>query len=323
MKLRVPSPDEKSLFTAVFMGDYLDCPHLTTPEALKFRQKMIAVHGLNSTFIRSTLFGEFGRDTDDNHVFFEHDLAAVKRAMSSKVTPVHGKKRAGVDLSTTAEGDEKILYIADGTEVMSAFTCREEDTTKVGDYFVQVLRQYQVLPQDCKVDNGGSGKPIADYMERIGYRPIHRYMNNQTALFRAEFRDRITEDHYHLKELLHTAPIRLPFDVELLTQMQQRKAPQDDHGQRKLQAKKELRNTGEDSPDRLDTLVMALCDMKVNYAPGAATPEQKATMADIEKQPWKAADWLDARSGVSRGGPCAGLRPQKSLADLLPKLRGH
>lgn len=279
MKFRVPVREEKSLFSAVFMVNWLDCPHLLIPEKRAFREKMIERHGINSSFIRSTLFGEFMRDTDDNHLFMEYDMIALREAMKNG-QGVPGTARAAIDLSVTGEGDEKVMYIALGTEVLPAFTTKEPDTTKAGDYFVDILRRYKVEPRNCRVDNGGSGKPVVDYIERIGYRPVVRYMNNQTPRYRHEYRDLATEDHFAFKELLHTTKIKLPYDMLLLAQAKQRKIRTDDHDKVSMESKRTLRMAGEDSPDRLDCMIMLWSGF---IAPAAARVEDKD---DPFKKPW-------------------------------------
>lgn len=282
MRFRIPSREERNMFTAVFMVNWMDCPHLyDVPEKREFREKMIRQRGINSSFIRSTLFGEFMRDTDDNHLFMEYDMAALREVMKNGIG-IKGTTRAAIDLSTTGEGDEKVMYIAIGTEVLPAFTSREPDTTKAGDYFVEILRRYKVEPRNCRVDNGGSGKPIVDYIERIGYRPVIRYMNNQTPRYRAEYRDLITEDHYAFKELIHNTQMKLPYDMLLLAQAKQRKIDTDDHDKTKLQSKRTMRIEGEESPDRLDCIVMLFS--------GFVPPHSASKSGDpVFQKPWSVA----------------------------------
>lgn len=261
------------------MINWLDCPHLLIPEKKLFREKMIALHGLNSSLVRSMMFGEFMRDSDDDHVFMQYDMDALREVMKNGVG-VKGVARAAIDLSTTGEGDEKVMYIALGTEVLPAFTTCEPDTTKVGDFFVSILKRYGVEPHRCRVDNGGSGKPIVDYIERIGYRPVVRYMNNQTPRYRFEYKDLITEDHYAFKELLHTTKMKLPYDMLLLAQAKQRQVVVDDHSKIKLVSKRTLRAENVDSPDRLDCMMMLWSGF---------TPQAGAQAADPVKSPWSLA----------------------------------
>jgi len=233
-----------------------DCPHLQTPDKVKYLENLVAKFGARSSFIKSFSEGEFQRETDENNVFSDTDLERVRQAMKTRKTYNPGKKFAGLDFSSG--GDEQPIMILDGDKVVFFKAWREEDTDKLANNFLVDLRRFGVESRNAIGDNGGIGKGIIDNMEAKGYRGIERYMNNQDAISRHEFADRMTEDHWRFKEMLQRHPeIQLVEDSVLLKQMRQRRFICDEHNRIKLEPKPKHRARNGESPDRLETLIMA------------------------------------------------------------------
>ena len=284
-----------------------DCPHLLTEDKLARREKLIEKYGARSSFIKSFLEGEFQRQSDENNVFSDTDLARVKRAMGMKLDHKPGKKFAGVEFS--GGGDEQVIAILDGNKVMCQRVWREEDTSKLAKGFLGDLHSFQVPAQNCIADNGGIGHAIIDNMEAAGYRGIVRYMNNQVPLNKHEYADRMTEDHWRFKEMLRLHPdIQLISDSTLMNQMRQRRFRIDDHNRVKLEPKEILRKRTGNSPDRLDALIMLFS----NWRPPKPEDKKDEYFSVLEAE-------AAGKRGAGAEAAFSYIRKQPSMAEMMRK----
>ena len=283
-----------------------DCPHLQTPEKIVYLDQLIEKFGARSSFIKSFSEGEFQRDTDENSVFTDTDLKRVKASMKQRVEYNPGRKFAGLDFSSG--GDEQVMMVLDGDKVIYEKIRREEDTDKLAIGFLLDLRRFEIPARDCIADNGGIGYGIIDNMEGDGvgkgYRGIRRYMNNQDPINGHEYADRITEDHYQFKELLRLHPeVQLPDDPVLLKQMRQRRFIVNEHNKIKLERKRDHRKRTNESPDRLDTLIMLFSDWK---PPKGAKKEPRVYHSTLEEEARR-------KSGLGAQAPFGWVRPQQDM----------
>jgi hypothetical protein len=118
-------------------------------------------------------------------------------------------------------------------------------------------------PWQFAVDGGGLGATVANYMEtRLGYMGIKRCQANTLPTYKHEFRDKYTETHFFVKELLSAGVLRIKgFDKELLKQARSRRYIEMELGEKiKTEPKPEHRKREKGSPDRLDTLVYLFYD---------------------------------------------------------------
>lgn len=294
------------LWTAQFKITWNECPHLHTPEKMALKEALIAKFGADSSYIKSSLFGEVGRESDPNRVFLSRDLDRIRELMKGKSEWMHGEMRAALDFS--GGGDEQVIGIADGNKVVLWEAFKELDTSELAVMFVERLTKYNVSPYNCTADNGGLGLAVIDAIENLGYRGVYRYMSNQDPMNDKEYADRISEDHYMLKEKLHKYPIILPDDSLLFRQMSQRKWFNNDHNKIKLELKKVHRSRTGESPDRLDTLVQLFSDWEM--------PVDKIK----KKKEEEAADWRTVKdTGGQRSGVLGWMRPfrQKGMMEQV------
>lgn len=286
MRYSITRHGEKRFYTARFMVSYADCPHLCTKQQMEYYRGMAFEHGDTSGLVRSMQFGEFKSSDDDTRLFFEHDMEALRAAMARKPgEATRGTLRAGIDLSSTGDNDPKIVYIADGNQVLPAFTFRIEDCNDAAEAIVKVLREHNVDPRNATFDAGGSGKPIVDYIEnRLGYRPVVRYAINQSPRYREEYFDRATEDHFRFKRVLHTQKVYIPNDKALYDQCRTRRIKAMEHDKIKMEPKTEHRKRLRESPDKLDAIVMLF-----SLIPETSTALQRAEVERQERgdEPWK------------------------------------
>ena len=300
---------KEGLWTAQFKITWNECPHLHTPEKEALKEALIAKFGADSSYIKSSLFGEVGRDSDPNRVFLGRDLDAIRTAMNKTREHIPGKLRAALDFS--GGGDEQCLGICNGNKVVVWQQFKEPDTARLAKMFVDKLNEYCVAPCDCIGDNGGLGLAVMDGMEALGYRGIGRYMSNQEPINANEYADRISEDHYRFKEFVHKHSIILPDDPLLFRQMSQRKWFNNDHNKIKLELKKIHRSRTGESPDRLDTIIQLFSEWEM-----PVKKEQKP----VERQE----DWRrNFGKAVQTSGAFGWMRghEQKSFAEQV--IRGR
>jgi hypothetical protein len=298
------------------MVSWMDCPHLRSEENLMVRQPLIQKYGANSSFIRSFLNGEFQRGSEENKVFTNLDVERIRFLMYGddgkppEFDLIPGPRRASADFS--GGGDEQTFYVREGNQWILAEYRHEEDTNALATMYAQLLREWEVPPHEFYGDNGGLGKPIIDNMEgNHDLWGIHRYMNNQAPRNPEDYKDRITEDHWHFKELIHSVDVQLRQDPELLRQMRDRRYNLDDHNKIMLEKKQIHRKEFGYSPDRLETIVMLFADwhpIKTADAP----PENREELGALENYAVK----------LTQGEAMGGMHIQPNIFGMMPQVDG-
>jgi hypothetical protein len=237
---------------------WTDCPHLRVGRKLEDRQRLIRKRGENDPFVMSYVFGKFFRKGGRN--VFER-TADIEFAMTGEPALVRGVRKAALDFS--GGGDEQIFTVRDGNAQKELRAYHETDTTILGDKFLADLARWEVAPENTIADNGGLGKPIIDYMERRGFKPIRRYMSDEAPHDPEHYVNKIAEDHFELRLRLEMRGAKLINDAVLKDQMSRRQylMKNDDSNRIRVEPKEHVRNRGEKSPDRLDATVMLFSDM--------------------------------------------------------------
>jgi len=234
------------------------CPHLQTGFKLETREREIKEKGVEDPLVKSMILGEFF-GTGGRIVFDRWD--DVEHSMSGLVPSFRGERSVALDFS--GGGDEQVFAVRDGNSVLEMLAFHIRDATQLGDKFIDLFRKWNVMPENIIADNGGLGKPCIDYLEQKGWVGIYRYMAQMVPRDKTRFVNRFAEDHFELKYLMEQKAISLPNDNKLKDQMQRRKylMKNDDSNKVRLEPKTSMRNRGEDSPDRLDTIVMLFSNM--------------------------------------------------------------
>lgn len=241
--------------------DWDQCPHLQTEDKLIERQGLIKKYGINSAFIQSMLFGKFQRAEDYSLIYTDEDINRMRVAMSGKNNPIGKDVFAASD--TSGGGDAQPLMVRIGTDVVYAEKALVGMTgIEHAEHLVARLETLNIPPWDFIIDGGGIGAEVANYMEtRLGYSGIKRAQANVGPKFKFEYRDKYTETHFLLKELLTAGVLRLPWNDALLKQMRSRRFVEMESGLKiKTESKKEHRKREHSSPDDLDTLIYLFYD---------------------------------------------------------------
>lgn len=234
-----------------------DCPHLCTGSKKKAREAIIEEYGLDHGFTQSMVFGEFYR-SGQNYIF---EMGDVDKAMSGTIQSVPGERRAAVDLS--GGGDEQVFMVRDGNAMKVMETWREKDATILASRLIDAFTKFELIPEWIKIDEGGLGDPIIDLLESRGWHGIERFNFAHPAADKEKYFNCIAEYTYALRHRIMKGDIFLLRDEKLREQMRLRRfsMPNIDDSRIRLEQKSQIRSRGEQSPDRLDTLVMLYADM--------------------------------------------------------------
>lgn len=244
------------------MVSWEECPHLQTGDKLIERNNIMRKYGANSAFVKSMLFGRFQRSEDYNLIYNDDDLEFLKNAMLGS-----GGLCVGDDIQAAGDisggGDEQYLMIREGTDILYQDEHQCTNELDQADYWVELLRSLGIPPWRFAVDGGGLGATVANYMEtRLNYRGIKRCQANTNPIYKFEFRDKYTETHFFIKELLSAGVLRFKsYDKTLLKQARSRRYIEMEAGEKiKTEPKPAHRKREHSSPDRLDTLVYLFYD---------------------------------------------------------------
>lgn len=295
-----------------------DCPHLQTPLKAQERANIGAKFGLKSTLYKSMCEGEFQASDEGNNIFEAGHVELLKKAMRRlEIKPLPGDIRAAGDVS--GGGDKQVLMVRQGTEVLWINKHQCSDEILMAEYWVTTLRELGIEPFQFTIDGGGIGAPVANYMERrLDYKGINRFGSNVKPMESVEYKDRYTELHYWIKELLIFGVLALPFDKYLIEQVRDRLYIEADLGVVKTEPKEKYRASHQQrSPDELDTLVYLFSDFQMDPV---RRGREQAFIANVREAKAKDphSDWesFEKKAGQGHSGAFGNVRPQLTLAQL-------
>ncbi len=233
-----------------------DCPHVTEEEI----DYIINKYGKDHAFTRSTIFGEFMGDEGDVYVVTMDDMAALKATPPGRA---FGKKKcAFIDFS--AGGDETVIAVMDGNEVLPLICWRDKDTMSTVGKCIRKLRELGVENKDCWYDEGGIGIPMGQAMKETGYEATG--VNNAHAAYDPRYMNRGAEMWWDTQYMIRNLRIILPDDDVLDEQLTSRFQKFDSKARLGVESKEDMRARGLNSPDRAD----AVCGVVSNYKWGYA-----------------------------------------------------
>ena len=253
--------DNAETFSYRRMVDWNECPHLHDEDNLIERKNIIRKRGRNSAYVKSMLFAEFQRGDEHSMIYSDDDIELMKAAMRGEFKPIGNDVAAGSD--TSGGGDRQPMMVRLGTEVL--YQERAPAGTKGihhGKLLVKRLNFLGIHPWQLTLDGGGLGAEVANHMEDdLGYMGLKRAMANVGPQNKFEYKDKYSEIHYRIKELLSAGVLRLRWNDELLKQMRCRRFIEVDGGLKiKTERKPDHRAREKSSPDDLDTFVYTFYD---------------------------------------------------------------
>ena len=297
-----------------------DCPHLLTEPMQVKRRAMEEKYGRNSAFIRSMVYGEFVSSGSDDAIFEDRHISLMLRAMRGEFRPVNGDIRFSGDVS--GGGDKMVLMGRQGSEVVMIHVEDGHNEIEMADHWHRILLRLDVQPSQFVVDGGGIGATVAKYMEvRLDYWGIVRFMANKGPHDDVAFKDRYTELHWVVRELLENEVLKVPFCQGLLDDMRQRRYVVMDGDKIKAEPKKDHRKRTGRSPDHLDTLVYLLADFPIEEIRGKqATAQIKRDGADeLTAMERDALAAVELKGGAFDGLPTCPDLPKLNLSFSLSR----
>lgn len=169
----------------------------------------------------------------------------------------------GLDLSLG--GDETVLYILKNGKVVHNLAWNITDSIKLEQKIlasVYTFYQQHGLKDTLRIntDVGGLGKPIYQHL-RNGSPTYIRFVptfNNAACLNKQLYRSAVTEDYFHVRNLIQRGLIASIKEYpKLVTQLGSRRF-EVNSGKLKLEDKADAKSRGEKSPDHADAFVLAL-----------------------------------------------------------------
>lgn len=185
-------------------------------------------------------------------------------------------RRMGVDLARQG-GDANVIAIFDERRRLIVLKkWYSDDTEPTVAWIMETAREYQVLPENVRLDGCGMGGPIVDRLRGLGWNvesvdfgasPEYEWI--ETTGETTEFTNRRSELYWVARELLRKRLISIPEkfgEAWLELTGVERKPEPADRGRIKLEAKEEVRKRIGRSPDSADAIVIALSNVGCSLA---------------------------------------------------------
>ena len=239
------------------------CPHLRFGFKLQERLDKIRQLGENNPLVMSWL-GKFHRASD---LFIFDRMEDVDTAMTGNISHIRGDRAFAIDFS--GGGDEQAIGQRAGNKILPIEVFHERNDVVFANMCVERFKRWRAEPWEILADNGGAGKTCIDILESRGYAGIKRYMFNAEAKDKTRFKYKAAEDHFELRNRMRISSMILPDDSELKDQMRKRKyMVLNDDNRIQMEPKEKLRDRGEQSPGRLDVVIMLISEMaEIDWTP--------------------------------------------------------
>lgn len=169
---------------------------------------------------------------------------------------------AGLDLS--AGGDEQVLAIRNGNELIALESFRFTDTVVLIEHLEKLFYKYSLDNQNAIIygDAGGLGKPILDTLRANNW-PVKYVLNQAKPRNELAYLNRGAETWFNMAKLIENKEIIVPKYTTLRKQLASRYYTVTPQNKLQLESKKVAKSKGRNSPDHADAFVLAFCD----YAP--------------------------------------------------------
>jgi hypothetical protein len=245
-----------------------DCPsHLGKDHITEVRRK----YGEASAIYRSQILALFTAVGGQCVVDQDEFNTLLSWCKAGAVKWIRGRVSIGIDLA--AGGDENAITVVNGNGIAETLYFREKDTVETEKRVAKFLDKYK--DADIFADDGGVGHAIIDRLVRQGYK-INRVLNQFRAFDSAQFGNRGAEMWYGVKRLIEEKLFYFGElkDTDLLyKQLVYRHYKKNEtSGKVTLESKSEAKANGHPSPDRADSLILALSFTNIDTI---AKPEKK------------------------------------------------
>ena len=219
--------------------------------------EMVLKWGRYHPLVLSSIYGEFATDSENSII----TLSAYEKCINSppKYIPNPNIKRVGIDFA--AGRAESVMFLLEGNRTRMLKSWKDKDTMQtVGKMVVELnnlKRDIGLVGIDIEGDADGLGLPMIDRLKELGWN-INRFHGNSPPVSE-EYKNRITESWIEGCRKIRNCEIILPEDNELKMQILSRQQKLNSSGKLQLESKEDMAARGIQSPDRADSLFMALC----------------------------------------------------------------
>lgn len=195
-------------------------------------------------------------------------LSWIEQARDAELESV-GDRGLGVDVARFGQS-ETVLTAIHGKKVMEVRAYQGKDTMKTVGNIIQMMDKWRIPAHAVCVDDTGLGGGVTDRLHEEGHKivPIN---NGSPAKKKDRFFNSIAEMYWETRERFRNGNIDIPNDSILMAQLSGRKYDATSKGQIKLESKENMKNRGLKSPDRADSLVLAIAGQSY-YRKGQAGP---------------------------------------------------
>ncbi len=267
---------------------YTDCPrHYKQDEVDEVKKEF----GEFSATFRSIYLAEFTSEEEKVVLTFDALRGLFDKIRDKKLRPCPDfmkGKRAGIDLSASAGGDECVFsWFIDNIQ-QPLITWRSKDTTVSTERIKTLIDDLGIAHENIYADDGGIGKPIIDNLWSAGYL-INRVLNQNAPIKKAIYGNRGAEMWFSFKRYVEEGYIHVVDDPQLREQLSTRYYTEHKlNNKTVLESKEDARSAGRKSPDRADATVLAWCGLpfsitlqKDDASSSGAVESKGVTMDDI------------------------------------------
>jgi len=218
-------------------------------------ERMIAKHGEDNPFIKSTVFAEFS-DVVENALI---TLSEYDRCLNNPPAFRPGDRRGFCDFA--AGRDKNVFAVADGNKVEIKKKWVDRNTmSAVGEFvmmFNEQAKEIGLKAEEISGDADGLGLPMVQRIQEIGW-PIHEFHGGTAARFGDSYKNAIAEAWGEGCNKIKRGDIILPADLDMKAQILGRKAKRNSSGKLELESKEDMKKRGLNSPDEADAVFGAM-----------------------------------------------------------------
>jgi hypothetical protein len=238
------SQTSKSSMFSTFRATKHDCPHIPKEDIEEIIQSN---GGVDDPYVQSVVFANFMKDSGAADWYKPVKLTDYERCIKDPPRKKLGERFAYCDFA--AGGDENVIAIAEGNEILPLIYWKDKDTVRAASDFVEKLRSHNIPESHCYGDEDGTGHGVMDNMARIGYN-VNRVRNGSASRHDKYF-NAGSEAWFELGNTIRRKEVILPHDQILREQLVSRKGDRKGgEGKYYIQPKRELQK----SPDRGDAV---------------------------------------------------------------------
>lgn len=231
--------------------------------------------GVDSPVYQARVLGEFPELGNDTLISAKHVREAQERTRETGGHPIV----EGVDVARFGS-DETIIGTACNGQFRILEARHKQSTMETAGRVIVSYREVKPTPTQIRVDGVGVGGGVVDRLAEQGF-PVLDMQAGAQAMDPALFKNARAEWYWGLRQLFEDGLVDIdPDDDELAAQLQAIKYMYTSRGQLQIESKDDMRKRGMPSPDRADTMMLAMA--KVNLPPAGQQYTSDDVLADFE-----------------------------------------